>query len=634
MIVKNKIKTSIYVPFIKLDCEFQYKKFKDLNEFEAIILSYIHCLQEKNNVNDLFIKGFLKQFNLDEKWEDFIINKLEKFFNNNEIEVNHYNNWDFVMNGDIKLNKNIDEHIKNFKFKGLDSRNITKKVYLFYPIFPYVYNKKIIEENNFKAISDSKLIEIKKNILEFSKQDNYDDLVNDYAINSNINDALIKTKYSNNQIEFESHDCYLELEIKDNKLNLSSYEKDYFEIFKKFIEIDCSDLIIIPFLETLKEEKWNKFTTNRNSDLVQIDEYENKINRNNEFITNSKNTNSDLFVEDQVVFKLHKKEIEISINDFNIKKICLLSQTKYLNLEDYVIEEINNKNFWITKYITSLKHKTNLHNFFISNFDDLINEQNIRTELVNNYFKNNIKNHLIRKCFFLNSISNNDWEVLIKNNKKEFEQFIKKNYNELNDEFYKLDKLTNNKIMKLIELIDVDLEIILKWNFKYISEFKELDLKIKELEKTNNSYESLNEDFSSLKEKINEFIKKSNNKLVSLLKIDKIESNLKLKRNETKETLLKNRTKLLDVFVELLVFCGFPKEYKLDEFINRIENSNLKSKMHEIRHERNKSAHYDDKYNLQDKDIEKIIKLNKEIEEYINFINENKQKIKDNLKKE
>ncbi|MDE6473370.1 MAG: hypothetical protein K2K73_03065, partial [Ureaplasma sp.] len=203
-------KVKIYLPFNFYDVNFKYWKKRNLSEIEAIILLNIY-LNNKEDPSSLLIEMLLKKLNLDpNKWTEFIIKILKKL-NNKEVFFNESISLNFLMNSDVKIDKNIIYSIEKDEYYGLEKSDITKNEKIYLNLFN---NKEIkIEKTDLKCKKINELILLTRMI------SNENEYIKDKL--DEIGEKIYDTNYVYNEYFLNN-----QVDVQNNN-NCVFLEKDY-----------------------------------------------------------------------------------------------------------------------------------------------------------------------------------------------------------------------------------------------------------------------------------------------------------------------------------------------------------------------------------------------------------------------
>ena len=457
-------------------------------------------------------------------------------------------------------NKTYEETISTLNY-ALKAKRIKKKI-------NKNFNEVLYEEENYKDIIDGLKSEIYnlKNIIknqeEMLKEKNnfFGFNNNNYNSSNNNNDYdFLNNNYEEiSAIKFEpdkiDDDSFLKVNINLN--NNNNYDNNELNNKKQIINKNNS------FLNELNIDNNNNNKINNNCNFLK----KNYIINNNNTITNyinninNKNDNNNNNIENNDIYN-------------NLEKFKIKSSN---NLEKFKIKSSNNNNLEILKIksINIEKYKKYLEE--ITNTDISFNINSLQEQI------NNIKQDK-------NLIEN----FIESNNNIDFEEEIKKIFNEIKFYYDKYIELINDKLIENIEQ-----NMILKCNLKEINNLNLNNQKNIEIlnDKKNNFYSEnkkdilkINEEIENIKISINE-----NNKLKNKI-YESFQKNIKIKKilkqillnlliglknknyNKENEKLIESK-KLYESKIKNILIDKNKKEKEIFDFKKKVENLEKKLK--------------------------------------------------------
>ena len=634
--MKSEFNVNLLIPYRRYkNLRSVFRVQRELNEIEAILLSFIYTLSNNNELKHKnFYEELFKTFNLEkDKWFDFIKLILNKM-NGSELEGFNIDDNNLLC-GEIKIIEPIFKKIEQHKFLGIDEKERKENINLNFAIFKDISNSEYTKQN-LKNINDelvnNAMANLKEICIESWKYD--EDIIDeDCEKNKKYNEIYInKEGFNINDIEiyFDEYKCCLCLECSDfDNVIIDSDEKKTKDIIDKYLNNNLKDLFLFSIISKLKISQFDEFSLNSKYNLIDINYYDDLINKiakfnENFFIEKIGN----FFIDEQNHFyECYKKDFDIIYNGKKLdKRIFLLISVNIDNkLDDFLIEQIKNDNIKNSDVINYSINKKKINDFIIKNIKQLISKEEIKkyilTNLVN-YFNSEIIIELIN----INSISEKEWNIILKNDINQLTKSIIQNINE----YYKL-------------IIDDQNQL---WKIKKAFEFYELDLNNLENFKLT-FFVNLNNFFKQYKNilNINDYGKAKKTK-------DELELKIKNEWDYAYQVIMHNNSKIishinylqeqeLDHFHTNIIKLGHEldwlqkrnnidgKNENLEQTINKIKNKELKNKLHEIRKFRNKYIH-NEEINKDDKD--KISELFKQSKTYIEYIKNNVHKIDLELK--
>ena len=153
-----------------------------------------------------------------------------------------------------------------FKFYTLNSfKNISNKIYSFYPLSNIKKKKEINNINNINVISNEKNIDLDKNLIETKENDLFNKRIIS-IINKNENELLI---YNNFQIKKNIY-IFLENELKinDTKIELKNSKNNQLTLLNKYKELKPK--IFIYFFSSIIIEKYYNIISISSLSIISI----------------------------------------------------------------------------------------------------------------------------------------------------------------------------------------------------------------------------------------------------------------------------------------------------------------------------------------------------------------------------
>lgn len=464
------MKFNLYKPYFYYNSTCTFAKYRELEEFEAILLSLI-CYSPKSKMifsNENNSDSIMSDMNLEPKWND-LINERINSMNGNEINFDKAINHFELMVGDIEVNHFVKEKLDNDSFLGVEKHDWTKtKEYLI-----DIYNSSHISDFNSKCknienIKNEKLLKIED---EYNKhcevwlEDKFNDEFN------KSNDKVIKKikiGECNNRLRFYPIQFDFDIDIKEKTIR--NNDKDFLDIIKKSEDNDYCNLIMSLFQDEIN----NKIDFDNEEKLPEViyDYYAyndilNQVQRNNKDTIDFK----DFLLFEGKIVKLGKYKQEMKINhSMNNIKIWVLSYRLLTENETELFfnknKENENWNFVkLLERIVDTLQKELIKSNMLENFEELFNIDRYKNWLIENV--NNIPN--IRKMWLLNDDVRFD----------DFQKILSKiGVNKFKDI---LDKSKNMSISETKLSID-------KINFLY----KEHKISIKDIDNNFNEFKEFN----------------------------------------------------------------------------------------------------------------------------------------------
>ena len=633
---KFNYKIKLLIPYRKYNgLRSVYKVIRPLNEIEAIVLSFIYVSSnDKKQQSKSFYEEFFKTFNLDqEKWKIFFKKILEKM-NGNEIEKIDLDDENLLC-GEIKIIDAIFENIKNQKFLGIDEKERTNSINLNFSVFRSLVprEKNILKYNLYEI--NNEVLENAKTILEkYSKNtwEEDEELIDEESekIKGNNEVYIRKDGYERDNIKItfnkEEHD--LTFEYENQKINITSDNKLTLDILNKYVKENLDELITYSITDDMVDlEKYIQNDEDEVIEVININDYLQIQEKVNLFNKENFVKPIDNFLENNGnLFNVNKRRFLINFSGNELKEkieLLILAKAK-LSLYEFFVEQLRNKNLKNLNLLNKLNEleKRKIKDLIKQNILEWINLEHIKNYIINNLI-DEIDSDKIIDFIRIDSISNEDWINILKNDSKEkIKQTIEKNKNEnlslkgdqslkkllTTIEFYDLD-IYNQNVFGL-DFFEEIKELLNDYsNIKKISDFQEAKTKKKEIEL------KLQKKWQWLYKKV----MNNNQDIDAHIDILKEQSSGKIKElwyDFTKE--------LESIRKENEIKTNDGRFESLQSTIYRIKSKEIKNKLHEIRKKRNRYTHLDNEL-PNEQDLEKVLEISKFFQESIKFIKDNKK---------
>lgn len=619
-----------------------YHRERELNELEAIILSFIYSSKDSH---ELFYDSFFKTFNLDrEKWFKFFEEIINKMVNNEIKEPKVIDNY--TMCRDIELKSSIDVNIGNRKFVGLDTKDIKKNLEINFPVFNDL--AQVIKNTKLETFNDETLKNSINKLGEISKErfNDDEDIINEFA---QENESSYETymKYESYQMEnieivFKKEKLELILNENNENIEIKSDIKHIADILDKYNENDLNDLIFFSISQELKIFNLNEYDEIQSKHylLIDINDYDNEIknikNFKNDHLT--ANDNRKIIIDNDLLFEVSRKSFELTYKENQLGKIYMLVKTNLdLSLVNFIKEELRSENvkvFSLINQLSNVNDLENLNSFIISAMSELIKYSQIKE-----YVKEKLINKLSEKDLidFINNDlidPKNDWKTILRKDENEIiKKIILKNENK--NLIIEDNKKSLEKILDSIEYHNLEIEGHNYFNLKTFEDINKLINEYNNIEKITDLYEALKKN-DYVKEEIDKLLKNYKNLQNKLF--EKYDSKIKIHINSLKEQNLDKLREIKDEFVKLMDkikdFDKSDPHINLKTVISKIETKKLKNKLDELRKRRNDFSHDGkEKHFPKKEELEKIKKLFTEFKENIKFLESNMKEIEKEIKK-
>ena len=634
---KQDIQIKILIPYRSYeDLALIYRKTKQMNKFEAIILSFIYVYSsDEKYKTKFFFENLYERLNLKKnKWHDFILSILKKLSNEQIITNNPDFQNDNLLCYEIELNEKIVNNLNENKFISIDNKDIEENI---------TFNKIIfesIEDNKNHVIINKKLNEY----LDLENEKNYlIDFIEKNQINkSDENEIILEAKNYENDFkyflnikEFNKTNYILKFNLKNidnvqllisnNEFLLVSLNKDIEDTINKYREHSLENLLFYTFKEN--EKYLNNLEQNDKYDLIpNINEYQNIIDNWKLFSKYNKEQqylcllNNSIYLINKKTFYWKYKN-NISINLLILNKRSLLNHIK-----NEINKYTNGECIDLIKYLDKEEKKL-FNNFIKDKINIFLKNNKIKKYFIENILTNEIENNIIWILLNSNNISFDDWKSIIKKlNKNKIDLFIKeyKNTNALEE------RLVYEKVSYLIELNNEEFFE----NYFKLSKFQNLINYLNDLKKLSENDEI---NLSKLIENKNLIINNIKNEIKLNYELDKkykkIFGMISNKINTIKEQIIENylsKHSILNIKLETIL--------KIDENLtladtikNYVMNKELKNELFKIKDMRNKFAHLKEKELPNEKDSLTIVNHIQQIDEKINWLENNKEKIRNEI---
>lgn len=643
MLNKTKSEFEILIPYRRYqNLRAIYRKERELNEIEAIILSSIFIFSNDSyQKSQQFYKEFFKTFNLNEnKWFHFFNNIIYEMIGIEIVEPKVIDKY--TLCGEIKLEPSIKLNIENKKFVGLKKDDIKKELQINFSIFKNIARD--IANKNLNHIIESiflNSIEILKNISHDRYKEDEDIINSEADLKKNYNESYIdKENYTEENIEIVFNKIKKELVLNSNNdsVEINSDDKNVRDIFDKYIENKLNDLIKFSIDNYFNDFNFDQYDeiNNINYQIIDINNYQ-IINKKCDEFKNKYliiNDNRKLLIDDNQLLIINKKTFKLNYLNHNLGNITLLIESKLdLSLANFIKQELQKDNYKAFSLINNIKNNNE-----INKVDSLI-ISNIINWLKNNEIKQYIINKLISKLddeIFINFINNNlitidDWKSILKNDKQfKIKDVILKNKNK---ERIIEDNTTLNKLLDAIEYYDLEIS---DKNYFNLDLFKKIDVQVnlyKNIDKINDIYE-VYELKKNIQLELDKLLKNRNQLQNKIL--DKYNTRIKVHIDVLENKNLDKLRALKDEFVNLLETIKNDNKVDNNEdlvsIINKINDKKLKNELHKMRKLRNELTHECEKKFPKKNQIKEIKNLSIEIKQHIEFLNKNREKINEEIK--
>lgn len=656
------MKLNIYWPcanFSKLN--FVYRKYIDLSELEAIIISFIFANCHKNNP-DAFFDTFYKTFNLEKnKWEKFILNILNDLKRNETIFIDNEIKPEITLCSDIKLNDFIYKKIDNNEFKGADSEKIKKNIDIAFPLRNDLYkNKEEYICSNKTKVLDENYDNITKKMFAIAQTNNYEENLikiakDKYPDGIFINFELINNPNDNVDLLSDFFISYIDMElnvdyiIDRSILRITSNQKNEYDILKMFLENDSFLLLKNSVQKTIKNivNNINIESIDDNSELIDIKNYNDYLKKVKN-LSNLMKWNNFYFIDCGFIWELKWKKTKLKVLEYDCGDILLLSKIKISKIFDLIKKSLTQDEYRdnIINLVEYLDNKNELNTYLREHENFIMNSKflKIKKYILKEIFINNkINKEEIIICLKSNNIDVNEWVSIISNNhecfkKINYEVFFKNDidHHQFNDD------LINKKIIILLSQLEINpLEIPSTINS--IDNIKKIYDRFESLYKSYKDYNlhNLITEYKQLKKELNNLLNNlyDYNNYNNYIKdkifkkiINSIETRIEEIKNTNLENLTHNIIKLTHKMDSILQSNKMEKMVKLEESLT---NQTLKEQWKKIREFRNMHIHQS-KNNT--KKIEKLLPeeieiKNKECKEYLKWLDDNEKNISEDLKK-
>lgn len=637
----ENIQIKILIPYRSHeDLNLIYRKPKTMSKLEAIILSfiYVYSTNEKYKTK-YFFDNLYEKLNLDRnKWHDFILLILEKLSTNKVIINNPEFKNDILLCYEVKLNEKVIDNLNKNKFVSIDSKNIIEQLTFNKIIFEsteenknhIITNKKLNEyksyqkekEYLFKLIEENNMDESDENEIIIEAKNHENDYK--YFLNiKNFNRLGFDIKFNLKEID------NVQLQISNNQFSLISSNKNNEDIINKYKEHSLDNLLFYTFKEN--EKYLNDLDQKDEYDLIpNINKYQDIINSKNSFSKYNKEERN-LCLWNESLYQMNKKTFYWKSKDNISIDLLILNKQSLLNhIKNEINKYINGECIDLIKYLNE-EEKNLFKEFIKNNLKDFVEDNKIKKYFIENILTNEIKNNVIWTLLNSNYISLNDWKSIMKKiNKNKIDLFLKeyKNTNALET------KIVYEKVKYLIDLNNLEFFE----NYFKLTKFQNLInhlTKLNELSKNdiinmNKLIENKNLIMNKIKNEI-EFDYESNKKYKDVCEV--INNKINTMKEKAYENYICKHTKM-NIKLETILKTNNEEGLDLAEIIKKyVKNNELKNELNEIREMRNAFAHLKEKELPNENDSLSISNFIQQIDKKINWLENNKDKIIDEIER-
>ncbi|WP_406602510.1 hypothetical protein ACJA29_03515 [Metamycoplasma sualvi] len=612
------MKLKFVKPYSLYHLSFHFRKQRNLQELEAILLTSIHYSKDNKSLE---ITKYLEQtLNLSPtKWSEFVYSILNNM-NGNEISFPNDISFQNLLVGDIVIDKQIQNYIDKDKFYGMQPKDEVKQEEFLVDLqnTNYIFKKNnipIINVSNLSkeliAVYEKNKEENKNKCIEEMLKDKSDAILKDVEDINDQDDYFKNIVFSNFQNEFECS----KIDFENNNIEIPN--KSFYEFIEKMVQFNTLNIVLRYFEKDINKNSElfpHIGTTRVEKPILDINDYKDiikTVTKNNELLNQNKNIG--IYQHEICVFDSKEEIFKINNDDllkFKMKKIyySVLNDREYFNeLINQTINSINWLN-WL-KATNNETQKSIIKQYIFDNYIELSQSQDYKEFIINNF--DHIEDIKL-EWIFSSLINMEEFKKLTKINNTKIIEMLNSS---------KIDSLTNsdnngvNKINYLYSECDYSIENLNK-NIKEVKEELELINEINKLKDTNDL--KLINDAIKLSDQL--VFNENKDKYSPLLKTqyDEIVKNNKKLIIEELEILYLNKIRgKIDKFFRQLSGNDDPKSTLHDNLIiiekKQKLDKNIIEKFHWIKRERNKFSH------KEKEEIEKELfkfKLN-ELQEYL-----------------
>ena len=612
------MKLKFVKPYSLYHLSFHFRKQRNLQELETILLTSIHYSKDNKSLE---ITKYLEQtLNLSPtKWSEFVYSILNNM-NGNEISFPNDISFQNLLVGDIVIDKQIQNYIEKDKFYGMQPKDEVKQEEFLVDLQNTNY---IFKKNNIPIINVSNLSKELITVYEKNKEENKNKCIEEMlkdksdAILKDVEDINDQDDYFNNIVfsNFQNEFECSKIDFENNNIEIPN--KSFYEFIEKMIQFNALNIVLRYFEKDINKN--NELfphigTTRVEKPILDINDYKDiikMVTKNNELLNQNKNIG--IYQHEICVFDSKEEIFKINNDDllkFKMKKIyySVLNDKEYFN--ELINQTINSIN-WINwlKATNNETQKSIIKQYIFDNYIELSQSQDYKEFIINNF--DHIEDIKL-EWIFSSLINMEEFKKLTKINNTKIIEMLNSS---------KIDSLTNSdnngvkKINYLYSEYDYSIENLNK-NIKEVKEELELINEINKLKDTNDL--KLINDAIKLLDRL--VFNENKDKYSPLLKTqyDEIVKNNKKLIIEELEILYLNKIRgKIDKLFRQLSGNDDPKSTLHDNLIIIEEkqklDKNIIEKFHWIKRERNKFSH------KEKEEIEKELfkfKLN-ELQEYL-----------------
>ncbi len=632
----------IYVPYLTFkNLKFYYNKKRQLDESEAILLSFIHSVKESNkNGSSQFLDLYNNTFNLNDKWDKFTLSLLKKMLIDKTINIDSEIDEKLLMD-EITINADISKSLGQMKFEGSDGKDIVKEKIVNRAVFESFVSKDelLTIDTEYEKITEK---DINEKLLSVSEKNDISEELNDLA--NKIEPQLIFIELKNTEdylITFNKVSKPISIDVKKDIITINTNDIKTDEIIKKYIDIGCDSLIPYSLIKHYNLDKYSYLELTEGGEFIDINDYPN-ILENNMKLNKELGVSTNLFILDQTVYSLKQKEFNVMIKDVPAGKIKLLVQEVFLPLDEYAISLFKNR---------STINKAHLL------FDRLNDMSSINTFIRNNdYFITDselsfYKKYAIDKIYVNDDLTDKEIQIfMISQNvkKEELSTILVNNPNSM------------KRWISFTSEYDDSTDLALSKLKLFISTFQFNPLSFKVKCNLVNKYKNLNENIIKLSNKKDmdiidlkterkklyieaEQLTLKDSALMDVFKepFDNIDNRIKVLEEQDLEH---TKAKYSDLSIAVSSIMNAVKRKRKDiktqeDLFIKLTNQHLKTKWKEIKSYRNKFQHDVEEESssplLPDQSKSKELReINIKLNEYINWLKVNKENILKDLEKQ
>lgn len=616
------MKLKFVKPYSLYHLSFHFRKQRNLQELEAILLTSIHYSKDNKSLE---ITKYLEQtLNLSPtKWSEFVRSILNNM-NGNEINFPNDISFQNLLVGDIEIEEPIKNYIEKDKFYGMQPKDEVKQEEFLVDLQNTNY---IFKKNNIPIINVSNLSKELIAVYEKNKEENKNKCIEEMlkdksdAILKDVEDINYQDDYFNNIVfsNFQNEFECSKIDFENNNIEIPN--KSFYEFIEKMVQFNTLNIVLRYFEKDFEKDinKNNELfphvgTTRVEKPILDINDYKDIIKmvaKNNELLNQNKNIG--IYQHEICVFDSKEEIFKINNDDFlkfKMKKIyySVLNDKEYFNeLINQTINSINWLN-WL-KATNNETQKSIIKQYILDNYIELSQSQDYKEFIINNF--DHIEDIKL-EWIFSSLINMEEFKTLTKINNTKIIEMLNSS---------KIDSLTNSdnngvkKINYLYSEYDYSIENLNK-NIKEVKEELELINEINKLKDTND-LKLINDAIKLLDQLV---FNENKDKYSPLLKTqydEIVKNNKKLIIDELEILYLNKIRGKIDKFFRQLSGNDDPKS-TLHDNLRIIEkkqklDKNIIEKFHWIKRERNKFSH------KEKEDIEKELfkfKLN-ELQEYL-----------------